>query len=154
MALISLSKHTRKDFQDIAFRHFAFITSQLLFFPMNVVLQRYLACWTFSKCRSYSNASCLSKCTYTYKINADNQLHNCVCGVCCLSRWRCYKYACKITVEKNEWIAIALITLHRNVKVDALKSIWDFMRSKQHRQLLNSKKAIFKIRRLTDILFR
>jgi len=28
------------------------------------------------------------------------------------------------------------------------------LRSKQRRQLLNSKKAIFEIRRLTDILFR
>jgi len=28
------------------------------------------------------------------------------------------------------------------------------LRSKQHRQLLNSKKAIFEIRHLTDILFR
>jgi len=28
------------------------------------------------------------------------------------------------------------------------------VRSKQHRQLLNSEKAIFEIRRLTDILFR
>ena len=58
-----------------------------------------------------------------YKIDADNQLHNCVCGAHCLSRWRCYKYTCKITAEKNDWIAIALIALHRNVKVNHSKSI-------------------------------
>jgi len=32
---------------------------------------------------------------------------------------------------------IALITLHRNVKLNYSKSIQDFVRSKQHRQLLN-----------------
>jgi len=47
-----------------------------------------------------------------------------------------------------------MITLHRNVKVNYSKSIQDFLRSKQRRQLLTSKKAIFEIRRLTDILFR
>jgi len=73
-----------------------------------VVLKRYLACRTFCKCQSYSNESCLSKRTYTYKIEAVNQLHNCVCGARCLSRWRCYKYTCKITAEKSDWIAIAL----------------------------------------------
>jgi len=76
-----------------------------------------------SKCPSYSNASCLSERTYTYKIDADNQLHNCVRGARCLSRWRCYKYTWKITAEKNNWIAIALITLHRNVKMNYSKSI-------------------------------
>jgi len=44
------------------------------------MLKRYLACQTFSKCQPYSNESCLSTHTYTYKIEADNQLHNCVCG--------------------------------------------------------------------------
>jgi len=57
-----------------------FITSQSMFIPMNTVLKRYLACPTFSKCQPYSNESCLSIRTYTYKIKADNQLHNCVCG--------------------------------------------------------------------------
>jgi len=28
------------------------------------------------------------------------------------------KSTCKITAEKNDWIAIVLITLHRNVKVN------------------------------------
>jgi len=44
--------------------------------------------------------------------------------------------------------------LHRNVKVTYSKSIVDFLRSKQHRQLFNSEKAIFEIQRLTDVLFR
>jgi len=44
----------------------------------------------------------LSKHTYTSKNDADNQLHNYVCGARCLSRWRCYKYTCKITAEKND----------------------------------------------------
>jgi len=26
----------------------------------------------------------------------------------CLSSWRCYKYTCKITGDKNNWVAIAL----------------------------------------------
>jgi len=76
---------------------------------------------------------------HTHNIDADNQLHNCVCGARCLSRWRCYKYTCKITAEKNGWIAIALLPLHRNVKVNYSKSIYDFLRSKQlwrYRQLL------------------
>jgi len=60
----------------------------------------------------------------------------------CLSRWRCYKNTCKITAEKNNWIAVAMIALHRNVKVNYSKSI-DFLRSKQHRQLLNSETGYF-----------
>jgi len=47
----------------IAFGHSAFITSQLMLVPMNIVLKRYLACRTFSKCQPYSNGSCLSICT-------------------------------------------------------------------------------------------
>jgi len=39
---ISLSQHTRKDFQVIiAFGHSAFVTSQSLFVPTNMVLKRY-----------------------------------------------------------------------------------------------------------------
>jgi len=56
---MSFSKHTRKNFQVITgFGHSAFITSQLLFVPTNVVPKRYLACQTFWKCQSYSNESC------------------------------------------------------------------------------------------------
>jgi len=33
--------------------------------------------------------------------------------------------------------------LHCDIKVNYLKSIWDFLCSKQHRQLLNSKKGYF-----------
>ena len=32
-------------------------------------------------------------------------------------RWQCYKYTCKITVEKNDRVAIVLMILHHNVKV-------------------------------------
>jgi len=47
VVLISLSKHTRKDFQvAIAFGQSAFIASQSLFVPTNIVLKRYLACRT------------------------------------------------------------------------------------------------------------
>jgi len=81
VVLISLSKHTRKYFPIIiAFGHSAFITSQSMFVPMNMVLKRYLACRTFRRCQPYNNESCLSIRTYTYKIEADNQLHKCVCG--------------------------------------------------------------------------
>jgi len=49
MVLTSLSKHTRKDFQIIiAFVHSAFIIWQSIFVLRNMVLKRYLACWTFS----------------------------------------------------------------------------------------------------------
>jgi len=51
-----------------------------------MVLKRYLACRTFSKCQPYSNDSCLSTRTYTYEIEADNQLHNCICRARCLSK--------------------------------------------------------------------
>jgi len=51
-----------------------------MFVPTNMVLKRYLACRTFSKCEPYSNESCLYMHTYSYKIKADNRLHNCVCG--------------------------------------------------------------------------
>jgi len=68
VALISLS-----NFQIIiAFGHSAFITSQSMFVPTNMVLKRYLARQTFSKCQPYSIESCLSICTYIYKIEADN----------------------------------------------------------------------------------
>jgi len=58
--LTSLSKHTRKYFQIIiAFGHSAFITSQLIFVPTNMVVKRYLTRRTFSKCQPCSNESCL-----------------------------------------------------------------------------------------------
>jgi len=65
----------------IAFGHSAFVTSQSIFVHRNMVLKRYLACQTFSKCQPYSNESSLSIRTYTHKIEADNQLHNCICIV-------------------------------------------------------------------------
>jgi len=71
-----------------------------------MVLKKYLACRTFRKCQPHSNESCLSIPTYTYKIEAENQLHNCVCG------------------------ALSI---------------------KDGGQMLNSKKAIYEIQRLTDI---
>jgi len=46
---------------------------------MVLVLKRYLTS-TYSECHADSNESCLSISTYTYKTDADNQLHNCVCG--------------------------------------------------------------------------
>jgi len=52
-----------------------------MFVLRSMVLKKYLACRTFSICQPHSNESCLSKCTYTYKIETDNQLHKCVCGV-------------------------------------------------------------------------
>jgi len=61
VALISLSKHTRRYFPIIiAFGHSEFIRSQSMFLPTNMVLHRYLVCRTFSKCQPYSNESCLS----------------------------------------------------------------------------------------------
>jgi len=90
VVLISLSKQVIT-----GFGHSTFITLQLLFVPTNVVLKRYLACRTFCKCQSNSNEKCLSKRTYTYKIDADIQLHNCVCGTHCLSRWQCCKLLAK-----------------------------------------------------------
>jgi len=64
----------------IAFGHSAFLTSQSMFVPTNIVLKRYLACRTFSKYQPYSNESCLSICTYTYEIETDNQLYSCIGG--------------------------------------------------------------------------
>jgi len=49
----------------IAFGHSAFITSQSIFVPMNMVLKRYLFCRTFSKCQPCSIESCLFIRTYT-----------------------------------------------------------------------------------------
>jgi len=80
VVLISFSKYIKKFQVIIAFGHSAFITTQSLFVPMNMVLKRYLACRTFSKCQPFNNEG-LSKRAYTYKIKADNQLHNCVCGM-------------------------------------------------------------------------
>jgi len=51
-----------------------------MFVPTNMVVKRYLARRTFSKCQLYSNESCLSIHTYTYKVETDNQLRNGVCG--------------------------------------------------------------------------
>jgi len=83
VVLISLSKHTRKDFQVIiAFGHSAFITSKSIFVPTNMVLKRYLACQKFSKCQPYSSESCLSI-AYVHtliksKLTISCTLHNCV----------------------------------------------------------------------------
>jgi len=96
-----------------------------MFVPTNMVLKRYLACQTFSKCQPYSNESCLSLGTYTYKIEVDNQLNNCLWNAV-YQRCRCYKYTyrtCKITVEKNDRVAIALMILHHNIKEYYSKSI-------------------------------
>ena len=93
MALTSLSKYTRKDFQIInAFGHSIFIASQSIFILRNMVLKRHLACQTFSKCQPYSNESCLSICTYTCKIEADNQLR---LWSAVYQRWWCFKYLAK-----------------------------------------------------------
>jgi len=51
-----------------------------MFVLRNMVLKRYLACQTFRKCQPYSNENYLSIRTYIYKIEADNQLHNHICG--------------------------------------------------------------------------
>jgi len=66
---------------------------------------------------------------HTY-IHLQNQSWQSVAQLCLWStvyqRWRCYKYTCrtcKITVEKNDWVAIALMILHRNVYVTYSKSI-------------------------------
>jgi len=83
LIILSLSKDTRKDFHVIiAFGHSTFIASQLLFVAMNMVLKRYLACRTFRKCKPYSNEELFihTYILFTCKIDADNQLHNCVCG--------------------------------------------------------------------------
>jgi len=152
VVLISLSKHTRKDFYVIiTFGHGVFITSQSLFVPTNIVLKRYLACWTFSKCQPYSNDNCLS--IYTFIKLMLTIGYTMVSVERCLSRWRCYKYTCEIIAEKNNWGAIAAMILHCNVKVNYSQSTLDFLCSKQHRQLLNSKKAIFEIQHLVGILF-
>jgi len=75
VVLTSLSKHTRNDFQIIiAFGHSSFIISQSMVVLRNMVLKKYLACRTFSKCQPYSNEGCLSIRTYTYKIKAGNEV--------------------------------------------------------------------------------
>jgi len=42
----------------------------------------------------------------------------------CISRCYYYKYTCKITMENNDWFAIALMILHHHVKVNYSKSIY------------------------------
>jgi len=79
-------------------------TSQLLFVPMNMVLKRYLACQTFNKCQPCSNDSFLSKRTYIYKTDADNQLHNCIEKWIALyqdDRRQRYNYTCEITAKRT-----------------------------------------------------
>jgi len=98
--LIQLSKHIRFPSYHCLWALHIYYTKS--FVPMNMVLKTYLACRTFSKCQSYNNENYLSKHTYTYKIDADNQLHNCICGARCLSRWGFSKYTCKITAGKND----------------------------------------------------
>jgi len=80
VVLIWLSKHTRKDLQIIiAFVHSAFITPKSLFAPTNMVLKRYLPCRTFNKCPNVSHTAMGAVYTYVHTLEADNQLHNCVC---------------------------------------------------------------------------
>jgi len=56
---------------------------------MNIVLKRYLACQTFS-IAVYPYVHTLIKLMLTVCTTASVE-H-------CLSRWRCYKYTCKITL--------------------------------------------------------
>jgi len=68
-----------------------------------MVLKRYLVYRTFSKCQPYSNENCLSIRTYTYKIEADNQLHNCVCGALSIKDGVVINiHTCEITAERND----------------------------------------------------
>jgi len=67
---------------------------------------------------------CLSKCTRIYKIDVDNQLHNCACGALSIVlrlRWltRYLQNHCR-----KEWLsAIALMILHRDVKINYEKLV-------------------------------
>jgi len=104
--LISFSKHTRKYLQVTPFVHSAFVTSQSLFVPMSMVLKRHLACWTFSKCQSYSNESCSSICTYCSLVNLM------LTSAAQLCLWSALYQdggvantviTCEFTVEKDNW---------------------------------------------------
>jgi len=80
--------------------HGTFITSPSVFVSVNVVLKRYVAGRTFSKHQPYSKHNCLSKRTYTYRIDADKPAQ--------LRLWSalyrdqcCEKGICEITAENN-----------------------------------------------------
>jgi len=73
-------KTYKERFPNYYFGHSAFVTSLSLFISKNMVLKKYLACRTFRKYQPYSSENCLSIRTFTYKIDANNQLHNCVCS--------------------------------------------------------------------------
>jgi len=88
-----------------------------MFVPTNMVLKRYLTCQTFSKCQPYCNESCLSIRIYTYKIEADNKLHNYVSGALSVKdgsvmnvntlasgRFRGFS-------QKNDWFAHGFVAL-------------------------------------------
>ena len=65
--------------------------------------------------RHQQQEPCLSKRTYTYQIDADHSLHNCVCGA--LSKGlKLLKRYLQITAEKERLCTIALMILHRDVK--------------------------------------
>jgi len=79
VVLITLSKH--KEEKKISGLLLFSVTERLLhhnFLFLQTWCWKATACRTFSKCQSYSNENCLSKCTYTDKIVLDNHLHNCV----------------------------------------------------------------------------
>jgi len=76
--------------------------------------------------------------TYTCKINANNQLHNCVCGELCI-KMVVLKIYLQNNCGKERSSPNCFDDLYRNAKVNYSKPISkNFLHSKQHRQLLNS----------------
>jgi len=80
VVLTLLSKQTRKNFQVIiAFgQSINYITITVCSYEH--AAEKVVSLSNTSKCQPNSNESCLFIRTYTYKIDAGNQLHNCVCA--------------------------------------------------------------------------
>jgi len=91
--------------------------------------------------QSSANKNCLSKHTYTYKIDADNHLHNCVCGALSIAITVLETYLQNYYREEQLSTA-SLMILYHDAEVNYRKLLYNFLRSKFH-QLFTPIELIF-----------
>ena len=115
-------KTHKEDFQIItAFghRHSSFITSQWMFVPVNIRAEKILCLSNIQQMSAIQQWELFVHVHIHYKIEADNQLHNCVCEELSIKDGGIIKILAKslqkrviflsnaINWEKNNWVAIA-----------------------------------------------
>jgi len=87
-----------------------------------MVLKRYLACQTFSKCH-HTAMRAVYPYLHTLIKSKLNQLHNCICGALSIKDGGVINIFAKSLRKRTIELQIALMILHCNVKVTYSKSI-------------------------------